>query len=143
MKVGFTGTQKGMKDAQMLALQKLIRELTNEEYITEYHHGDCIGADEQFHQLISDPDKTFIHPPDVNKKRAWCFSNHVTEIKPYLDRNRDIVDVVDVLLATPRENYEMRRSGTWSTIRYARVKSRSIYIIYPSGNIHRDNYGRS
>ena len=53
--------------------------------------------------------------------------------KDYLVRNHDIVDVCDVLVATPGQKEEQIRSGTWATIRYARKIRKQIIIVYPDG----------
>ena len=50
--------------------------------------------------------------------------------KPYLDRNRDIVDACEVLLATP-DGPERLRSGTWSTVRYARKIGKPVEVRLP------------
>jgi len=131
MKVGFTGTQSGMNDRQLAKLDSMLRALSAPGSIGEFHHGDCIGADEQFHQAVNDPYRTRIHPPEDSKKRAWCHSEHILKPKPYLERNHDIVDAVDVLIATPRTNHEELRSGTWATIRYALSKGKKVIVIYP------------
>ncbi len=131
MKVGFTGTQKGMTDRQLSKLDGMLRALSAPSPIEEFHHGDCIGADEQFHQAVNDPDRTIIHPPEDDKKRAWCHSRHILKPKPYLKRNHDIVDATDVVIATPRTSYGEIWSGTWATIRYAQSKGKKIIIIYP------------
>jgi hypothetical protein len=52
-----------------------------------------------------------------------------------MERNRKIVDVVEVLLAVPFEDAEVLRSGTWATVRYARRVRRTTVIIRPSGVI--------
>lgn len=108
----------------------------------EYHHGDCRGADEEFHKWITAHDmrpiKIVIHLPDNSYKRAFCGSFGNLEWrpqKPYLDRNLDIVTETDLLIATPKEYTEVLRSGTWSTIRYARKQMKPIYIVYPDGEV--------
>ena len=55
--------------------------------------------------------------------------------KDYLDRNHDIVDQTDLLIATPKENTEVLRSGTWATIRYAKKINKPTWIIETNGNI--------
>lgn len=134
MKIAFTGTQQGMQLAQACAFQKLIGELA----ITAFGHGDCIGADEEAHAMVaewySDVYIT-IHPPTNPSKRAWCESAYICEPKEYLARNRDIVNEGNVLVATPGEMDEQLRSGTWSTIRYARKIGKPVYIIFPDGSI--------
>ncbi len=139
MKVGFTGTQSGMNDRQALKLVGFLKALSAPSPIDEFHHGDCIGADEQFHQTVYDYEHTYIHPPEDSKKRAWCFSEHILKPKPYLERNHDIVDATDVLIATPRTSHEERRSGTWATIRYARERKKMVIVIYPRGGEQDDN----
>ena len=50
MKIGFTGTQNGMSEKQKKVLFNLIESFP----YAEYHHGDCIGADANFHTIVSD-----------------------------------------------------------------------------------------
>ena len=57
------------------------------------------------------------------------------ERKPYLDRNKDIVLETQTLVATPAETTEQLRSGTWSTVRYARKLKRPAVLILPDGTI--------
>ena len=38
---------------------------------------------------------------------------------PYLERNKNIVNAVDFIIAAP-DGPEKVRSGTWSTVRYAK-----------------------
>jgi hypothetical protein len=45
MKVGFTGTRKGMTPQQRVAFAELVITLRP----TQAHHGDCVGADAEFH----------------------------------------------------------------------------------------------
>lgn len=129
MKVGFTGTQSGMDAHQYGVLRHLLGELK----ATEFHHGDCIGADAQAHDLACSLDiPVTLHPPDDPKKRAFCVGAYATRPPaPYLVRNRRIVSEVEVMIATPGESEEKLRSGTWSTIRHTKRVHKSLYIIYP------------
>lgn len=54
-------------------------------------------------------------------------------IKPPLVRNHDIVDSTELLIACPKEQVEVLRSGTWATIRYARKKEITVWLIDPEG----------
>jgi hypothetical protein len=67
-----------------------------------------------------------------DSKRAFCQGDVVLTPRPYLVRNRHIVDASSVLIATPKGDEELR-SGTWSTVRYARKIRRdfTIKIIAP------------
>jgi hypothetical protein len=133
MIIGFTGTQNGMTRKQGESFLLLIRELG----INEFHHGDCIGADAQAHKIVSNltDAQIMVHPPDKNIKRAFCKSNNVAQPLPYLERNKIIVNESNILIATPNQYKEVLRSGTWSTIRYAKKSNKTCYIIFPDGNI--------
>ena len=132
-RVGFTGTQNGMTEKQLIMLQGLLSNGCD-----EFHHGDCVGADAQAHRLVTDMDKSppiFIHPPKDDSKRAFCptLDERMCEPEEYLKRNHHIVDECDALIATPATNQEVIRSGTWATVRYARTQGKFVTIIPPQG----------
>lgn len=146
MNIGFTGTQEGLTWNQQVALVKTLDHFPSEG--SEFHHGKCIGGDEQAHPLaVGAGFRIVLHPPISGKKEAQCsisveLGDAVRPRKDYLDRNRDIVDETDLLIAGPKEETgEALRSGTWSTVRYARNKKRRIIIIRPSGKIEVENDG--
>jgi hypothetical protein len=129
MRVGFTGTQRGMTNAQLATFRSLVR-----GWRGEFHHGDCVGADEQAHAFAAEVGlKTVCHPPINESKRAFTRNDVTLEPKEYLDRNKDIVRDTEILVATPGEFEEQLRSGTWSTVRYARRMGRGIWIVPPDG----------
>ena len=131
MKVGFTGTQRGMTDMQTSALRSLLRATDG-----EFHHGDCIGADDQAHDVaVALGLIPVIHPPINSAKRAWntAHQGRICEPKKYLARNKDIVRETEMLIAAPGEDNEQLRSGTWSTVRFARKLGRAIWVIFPDG----------
>lgn len=122
-KIGFTGTQKGMTSHQKSNVREMLIRLTTGFNITEAHHGDCIGADAEFHGILREVAPQIpitIHPPENESKRAFCTGTTVLEAKPYLERNHLIVNSIDILIAAPGEMEEQIRSGTWATVRYAR-----------------------
>jgi hypothetical protein len=131
MRFGFTGTQEGMTPPQEYALEKYLQAYAG---VAELHHGDCIGADAQAHALARFLDiAVHLHPPTIPDKRAFCRGAKTTSrTKTYLVRNRDIVDLCDVLLAAVKGPEEVH-SGTWSTVRYALKTSRPVIIFWPSG----------
>jgi hypothetical protein len=136
MRVGFTGTQKGMTNAQHTTIWHLLGSTT----YAEAHHGDCIGADATFHAIASEIGiPVVIHPPNTDAKRAFCKSSQTMPPKPYLVRNHEIVDSSDVLIATPKGFVEELRSGTWATIRYARKQGKRVFIVFPSGGFEDDS----
>lgn len=138
--IGFTGTRKGMTERQKMEVRKYLIDA----YPFVGHHGDCVGADADFHDICrnlginEDPvfPAVIVYPPENPKARAWC--REFTEIHqpaPYLERNRAIVDASDMLIATPAEYNRKPRSGTWYTIMYASNQGKRYVIIYPDGNI--------
>lgn len=138
-KIGFTGTQIGMTDPQLSITRFLIKKHLNE--IEEVHHGDYIGADDDFHTLVRlhSNIKIVIHPPKNKSKRAFRLGDIMLEPDEYLKRNHDIVDACDILIATPKENKEVLRSGTWATIRYGKKSGKTVIIIFPDGKVNITN----
>jgi hypothetical protein len=141
MRIGFTGTQRGMTGQQIKKVDSLLGELLPLEIhhgdFVEVHHGDCVGADKQFHHLAKAHKGVcvVIHPPESNKKRAFCCGDSIYPPKPYLERNHHLVSITDVLIATPAQYHEKLRSGTWATVRYARKKGKRCLIVLPDGRI--------
>lgn len=140
MKLGFTGTQKGMTPAQKGQFVDHVMQLEEDYRITQFRHGDCIGADAEAHQMIRDNlDHVPIigHPPTNESKRAFCEFDLEMAPFPYLVHNKMIVNNSGFMIATPGEMAEQLRSGTWSTIRYARTRliRPRVVIIYPDGTI--------
>lgn len=137
MKIGFTGTRNGMSVQQLSVVKDLLFDLSLKG-IEEIHHGDCIGSDAQFHDLCENY-PIYIHPPVKKELRAFKQSNNILPEQSYLVRNKHIVDQTDLLIATPPVDYEIKSGGTWFTITYARKRNKKIIIIYPNGNIIREN----
>lgn len=131
LKIGFTGTRNGMSDAQKEEFEKLI----DSKECKEFHHGMCVGSDYQAHLVIKSKEIKIIgHPPSFKKFMAECDCDITKKPFDYLQRNKHIVDESDILIATP-DCKERKRSGTWSTVRYARKQNKKIYIIHKNGRI--------
>ena len=137
MIVGFTGTRMGMTPRQASEVLRLVSGLNP----AEVHHGDCEGADEEFHRLVVNLWPVVLHPPDSPTLRAFC--EDAMELRPelpFLKRNREIVGACDVLIATPGSRSEptgQRGGGTWYTIRHARRQGVPTVIVWPNGRIER------
>ena len=127
--LGFTGTREGISDHQRAQLTMLI--LAGNW--SEFHHGDCVGADADAHEIAKAAGlRIIVHPPLNEAYRAFVPQAEVAEFRPadeYLSRNRDIVDESALLIACPRSDVEERRSGTWSTVRYARRTGRPVLVL--------------
>lgn len=135
MKIGFTGTRHGLTEPQWTALWHLLGELNGG---FEFHHGDCVGADAAAAAMARQRGyHVAAHPPTDWRLRAVTPSHEYREAKPFLERNRDIVDETELLIGCPAEPTEQRRGGTWHTIRYARRLGRRVVVINPDGTIHR------
>lgn len=138
MKIGFTGTQRGMSSRQ----KDVLRSLLNVAEKSELHHGDCIGADATAHDMaVGMGLDTEIHPPTNNSRRAFKKAARTNPPFAYLDRNKNIVRSTVMLIATPGEAEEQLRSGTWATVRFARKLKRRVIIILPDGTMKEEANG--
>lgn len=127
MKIGMTGTRHGATESQLSWFRQSLLMLD----ATELHHGDCVGADAQAHQIARDLGLRVVgHPPIKEELRAFCECDELREPDDYLVRNRHIVQETEILLALPQGPEEVR-SGTWSTVRYAQSHSRRVLINLP------------
>lgn len=134
LKVGITGTQDGLNHVQLKLVNYFLCGLYYHHDIeVEIHEGQCIGADEQISQLARNLGFKVIGHPPLNQSKVSTFVPDVM-LPPldYLDRNHAIVDDGwNLLIAAPKTNKEVLRSGTWATIRYARRQHRPIQYIMP------------
>jgi hypothetical protein len=130
VRIGFTGTRYGMSDKQKLAVKQLFDYTT----VEEFHHGDCVGADEEAVLIAGRPNIVIhSHPPKAKRLRAYAGGHVVHPEKNYADRNHDIVNQCDFLIACPEEMTEQPRGSTWSIVRYARRVGRAHTVIFPDG----------
>ncbi len=130
--LAFTGTRQGMTIPQM---SEVAGYLVLHPEFDEYHHGGCVGADARFHQMVIELMEEYelhIHWSDIPGLHMSHPRNAVQhEAKRPLLRNRDMADIANTLLATPKEADEITRSGTWATIRYARKAGAEVIIFAP------------
>ena len=136
MRIGFTGTRRGMTEAQRDAVAALLQQGAP----AVVFHGDCVGADAEFHALCRalEPAPVVNIRPGCERgdpRRAGCAGDVTATVRPFLQRNRDIVDACQLLIVAPGEDVEHKRSGTWSTYRYARTVGRSLVVVFPDGRV--------
>lgn len=130
MILGLTGTRNNLTPAQVAWLRT---QLASAE---ELHHGACVGADAAAHltaRTLGVP--VVVHPPA--DERLMMPADPAVEwlpAKPYLDRNRDIVDATEQLLALP-DGPERHSGGTWYTVRYAWGRGKVVRVCYPDGTV--------
>lgn len=145
MRISFTGTRKGMTPAQIYAVSRLLRQSKP----VEVHHGDCVGADDEFAALCAVfpfPNEIIAHPgkstggPNEHPLRAHNPHNTKTlPVRPYFARNRDMVDLLvgegDFLLACPGEMEWSSSGGTSYTAGYAKEKGKTVVTVWPDGTV--------
>lgn len=144
MNIGFTGTREGMTEHQRKWFRYTFMRCAGKSHINIFHHGDCMGADDQAHSIVRHIKEDYasflhisiiLHTPIEDRLRAFC---HGADAKnkplPYLKRNDQIAKESDHLIACPL-GPEILKSGTWHTVRCARRRGVPITIIWPDGRI--------
>lgn len=134
--LGFTGTRTGMTASQRDAVSSLVASMLRTYGTVIAHHGDCIGADTDFHKICRNSGIA-IHgwPPIQTSMRAFCTFDVEHDPLEFMDRNFEIVRAADRMIACPAEPAEQIRGGTWSTIRLARRAGKKRAIVCPDGTV--------
>jgi hypothetical protein len=140
--VGFTGTRDGMSYEQKQSLKEFLQGTAKSANFdntqVKFHHGDCIGADTEAHEIAYQLGWFLeIHPPTNTKYRAFCGPGYIHPPKSYLRRNEDIVKASHVVIGCPKDF--SHKGGTWYTIDYAKLQCKDLVIIHPNGRILRNN----
>jgi hypothetical protein len=145
LRVGFTGTRNKPHFDQIVSTYDVLKASRP----TEFHHGDCVGADDQAatSACMSLGAVNHVHPGPLSSHpelkagtfRRIGYPSVEYEPMPYFARNRVIVDSTDVLVANPRTMSE-EQGGTWYTVNYARKQGKPIVIVWPDGTVARENH---
>jgi hypothetical protein len=131
-----------MTEAQRKAVGLWLME--HETGIRQLHHGACMGADVDFHNVCIDMEMIqliHVHPSDdrfTNRLRQLKQIERVAMIWPEeapLQRDLTMVQYSDVLLATPLQDDEIVRSGTWATVRRARKLRKTVHVFRRDGTL--------
>lgn len=151
-KIGFTGTREGMTVRQGHSFVSTLLEFTKGGEF-EFHHGDCIGADDDAQFLIEYDGRLaksvfriVIHPGHSafdatnDSKRANNRADEIRESKTHFARNRDIVQETDLLIVCSVSNPIPRTGGTRYTYDYAKKLKKNIIVIYPNGEVVFETY---
>lgn len=136
--LGFTGTRHGMTDKQRMVVAKAVESAVKRlPYVGEdrliIHHGDCVGADAEFHDITGPRCKRIGHLPEDDTHRAFCTFDETRSPLPHMKRNKAIVAESDAMIATPYESAEQERGGTWKTIGFTRKANKPLAIVWPDG----------
>lgn len=128
--IGFTGTSRGMNKKQMCEVRMHLQDKFHPG--VTFVHGDCIGADTEAAEIAEQIGyRLYSMPSNVMGMRAFTPSDWESVEKDPLARNKDIVDKSQFMIAAPRTNYRVIRSGTWYTVRYAESVDKPIIFCYP------------
>ena len=133
--IGFTGTRDGLNRLQVFELSRLFAEYSDSH--DTFVHGDCVGADADADNIAYSMGYAIkMRPCTLHSQRAYCQSGIIiAEPMPPLERNKLIVRDSDVMFACPKELKEVKRSGTWATIRNSTKTGTKLVIIYPDGKL--------
>lgn len=135
MILGFTGTRKGLREGQLISLERLMKFYRENGYDTLVH-GGAIGADTDAHNLGRKLQyKIEVRPGPYTKVHLLNGGFFLYPRKPYIERDKDIVNQCDILFGCTATEYEEMRSGTWTTLRYARKTEKELKIILPDGYV--------
>jgi hypothetical protein len=137
MIIGMTGARDGMTEEQKKTFARGIAHFK----ATTLHHGDCIGADADAHDIASAEGLSItIHPPEDDKLRAFKREEGDQEHEPlgYFVRNRNIVNDSEILIGFPKTYFETK-GGTWYTINYGKRQGKPVYVVLPDGSVDRFN----
>lgn len=142
MQIGITGTRNNLSIQQVAQINEALVVLYSVSSV--FHHGDCVGADEKGAELAKLAGYYVVsHPPEDEKYRAFADSHEEWKEKPYLERNKDIVDNSDIIISVPRKAVSLKeilnsengtlRGGTYYTTKYALKSRKSVIMILPNG----------
>lgn len=136
MKIAITGSRFGLSLHQRTELINLLCSTR----MTEFHYGCCVGVDTQALWLAVETGAGGVihaHPATKNPEWDTKYVEFPTEedvlhlgiqmhpAKDPLERNREMVDAVDVVWAFPNSN---AWSGTLYTITYARAQKKEVIV---------------
>lgn len=135
MILGMTGTRNPITTQQRDWLRSVL------ENCGQLHHGACVNADEEAHDIAVGFDTTIVvHPPSDQRLMmpSWKWFQrggiYVMSPKPFLVRNRHIVADTERLIAIP-DGPERETGGTWYTVRHALKSGKGVTICYPDGRV--------
>ena len=129
MKIGVTGTRHGANVRQLSLIYDILKQVKQP---SEFHHGDCIGVDNQTaHMALRLGFKIICHPPLIKTLRSYFPSHEYRLENSFLERNRNIVDETELLIVVPSEMTRQPRGGTWYTYDYAKRHGKHIQLILP------------
>ena len=139
--LGFTGTRQGMSKNQKFLVNTIVEQVKHNYKKVFALHGDCIGADEEFHEIVSKHGLISVSYPPINDSyRAFTVNKHEQTPMDYLERDRWIVHDTHLLIGCPYNTESVRGSGTWYTIGHAKKTRKDHTIILRDGRTETIRY---
>lgn len=101
------------------------------------HHGDCIGADAQFHAIARELGwRVAVYPgPEGDGDRAGCDHDELRAPLTHMKRNKALVLESHRVMAVPADMTPQPHGGTWKTIEMARKAKKPLVIVFPDGSV--------
>lgn len=132
MKIGITGSRHGMTHEQRERVFKMLKD--NYDKGNELHHGDCLGVDVEVATYAKSLGfRVICHPPSKDFMRAYHDSHEFRDKHGYIQRDKNIVDETEVLIAVPNSLTPKKHSGTWFTYNYALSQNKLTFLVLPEG----------
>lgn len=132
--IGMTASRFGFSDMQNRRVDEIL------DFYADFIgiHGDCKGGDEQFDRKCKTRGKIRWAYPGFPagrtndfRWRAWCDCEKIFEPRPFMVRNRHIVEACDLLIGCPQNGSPS--SGTNLTIKLAKQLRKNHVVIDRQG----------
>ena len=141
--IGFSGTRYGMTLLQRRAVYRVFRWYRDNRSAITVHHGSCVGADAEAHDIARMLGLSVALHPGVSAKgdspyRAECATlqgERVWTPRHYFTRNAAIVACTGVLVAATGDGTEDR--GASHAISCAVKLERPVVIVSADGRLQR------
>jgi hypothetical protein len=129
----FSGRRDDLSDSQKIMVVNFIRLI---KFKCAFH-GDCIGADGQFHDLVRENRKKAwieVYPSPYEAMRAFKEGDLTHEAMKAAERDKYMINQGEILLAAPPTKQPVK-SGTWANISFAETCEtiQKIIVIAPDG----------
>lgn len=137
--VGFTGSRIGMTNSQKSWLSLILGEYADYDFFEGekkfFHHGCCVGSDEQAHYgALALGYRVVGYPSNLGPKYTAAIfkEDFFTLWSPDnpLARNIRIVEASTFLIAAPRTGSK----GTWHAYNYAINISKPVVLLFQNGD---------
>lgn len=149
--VGVTGSREGFTYPQRIRFLSCLEDIidTMGDRIMLLH-GGCVGVDRAAHAMFTSRvsnGSVQIHPGPKGKWSGEFDAAHNVSVlreRPFLDRNKTIVDGCDLLIGIPSVSEPERypngaaKGGTWSTIEYAMSRYVPCLTLLPDGSAEKN-----